>query len=103
MDQVIVDILREAPGKLALVQAWIEQKLADAVYSEQNKDSLREWQAIMETQGVDGVLQVLNDSSEEAERLRQSAPFAMLMPERKRRAILDKYEPLRTRASLAGV
>lgn len=30
---------------------WIERKLADAVYSEQNKDALREWKQIIEAQG----------------------------------------------------
>ena len=97
MDYVIADILRAAPEKLRLAQAWVERKLADPKYSDQNKESLREWLDIIETGGVDGVLAVLMSRSDEAERLRQSAPFSMLMPDHQRRAILEKYEPFRTR------
>lgn len=103
MDQVVAGILRDSPEKLVLAQAWIERKLADAAYSEQNKESLREWRDVIDSGGVNGVLAVLMDRSEESERLRQSAPFSMLMPEKQRRVILQKYEPLRTRTSLAGV
>lgn len=103
MDQVIAKELRESPERLLLVVNWIERKLADAVYSEQNKDALREWKQIIEAQGIDGVLRQLADRSEDGERLRQSSPFAALMPEGKRREILKRYEPLRTRTSFAGV
>ncbi len=103
MDQVIAEELRESPERLLLVVNWIERKLADEVYSEQNKDALREWKQIIEAQGIDGVLRQLADRSEDGERLRQSSPFAALMPEGKRREILKRYEPLRTRTSFAGV
>ena len=103
MDQVIADILRRAPGKLALVSAWIDRRLSDPNYSDQGKDALQEWVAVIESEGVDGVLRVLDDRGEEADRMRQSSPFAMLMPQEKRMEILKKYEARRTRASLASV
>ena len=103
MDQVIAKELRESPERLVLVMNWIERKLADAVYSEQNKNALREWKEIIEVEGLDGVLDQLTDRSEEGDRLRQSAPFSILMPESKRQDILKRYESLRTRTSLAGV
>lgn len=103
MDQVIAEELRVSPWRLALVLNWIEQKLADSVYSEQNKDALREWKTIIELRGIDGVLAQLADRSDEGERLRQSAPFSVLMPESKRQDVLKRYEPLRTRTSLASV
>ena len=103
MDQVIADILRRAPGKLALVSAWIDRRLSDPNYSDQGKDALQEWVAVIESEGVDGVLRVLDDRGEEADRMRQSSPFAMLMPQEMRMEILKKYEARRTRASLASV
>ena len=102
MHQVIANILRRSPEQLLKVQRWIDSKLGDPGYSEQGKDALREWRPIIES-GVSQVLQVLDDEGEEAVRLRQSSPFATLMPEEERLRILEKYEPLRTRASLAGV
>ena len=97
MDHVIADILRATPDKLRLAQAWVERKLADRKYSDQNKECLREWLDVIETGGIDGVLAVLMSRSDESERLRQGAPFSMLMPDDRRRAILEKYEPFRTR------
>jgi hypothetical protein len=35
--------------------------------------------------------------------MRQSSPFAVLMPQDQRLKILEKYEARRARASLAGV
>lgn len=103
MDYVIADILRAAPEKLRLAQAWVERKLADPKYSDQNKESLREWLDVIETGGVEGVLAVLMSRSDESERLRQSAPFSMLMPDDQRRAILEKYEPFRTRTPASRI
>jgi hypothetical protein len=103
MHQVIADILRRSPEKLSQVSEWIERKLDDPVYSEQGKDALREWQDLMTQGGLQGVLQVLDDESDESDRLRQSSPFACLMPQDVRLKILQKYESLRTRTSLAGV
>lgn len=103
MDQVIADILRQSPEKLALVRDWISRKLSDPVYSERAKDTLREWSGVIETEGVPGVLRVFEDRSDEGDRMRQNSPFAMLMPQETRMQILRKYEPRRTRAPLAGV
>lgn len=103
MHQVIADVLRRSPGQLVLVKTWIDRMLGNPDYSEQNKDALREWQRVIDLEGVRGVLAVLDDRGEEAVRMRQSTPFAVLMPQDKRLEILDKYEARRTRASLAGV
>ncbi|HBJ87982.1 MAG TPA: hypothetical protein DDZ88_29820 [Verrucomicrobiales bacterium] len=103
MHQVIADILRRSPGKLALVSAWIERMMSNPDYSVHSKDALQEWVDVIETEGVDGVLRVLDDRGEEATRMRQSGPFAVLMPQDKRLEILNKYEALRPRTSLAGV
>ena len=99
---VIARILRAEPQKLGLVVQWIERFLAKEDYSEQNKDCLREWMDIIR-QGLPSVLEVLADRSDEGQRLRQSSPFAVLMPQDERAQIFAKYEARRPRAHPAGV
>ena len=102
MDRVIARELRADPTKLDRVVAWIQRFLDDPDYSENNKDCLREWLAIIE-QGLPRVLEALADFSEEGRRMRQNSPFSMLMPQDERRQILAKYESRRAGARPAGV
>ena len=53
--------------------------------------------------GLPRVLEVLADRSDEGQRLRQSTPFAVLMPQDERARIFKKYESRRAGAHLAGV
>ncbi len=84
MDRVIARELRADPAKLDLAVAWIQRFLDDADYSDQNKDALA-------------------DESDEGQRMRQSSPFAVLMPQDERLRILAKYEARRPRTHPAGV
>ena len=103
MNQVIAGILRQSPEKLALVNDWIERRMSDPDYSIHSKDALQEWVDVIRNEGVAGVLRVLDDRGEEATRMRQSGPFAVLMPQDKRLEILKRYEARRPRAHPAGV
>ena len=103
MDQVVADILRRDPAKLDLVVAWIERFLADPAFSPQSKDALTEWLEVIRTRGLSGVLEVLADRGENACRMRQSSPFAGIMPQEERLRILRRYEALRPRTHPAGV
>ena len=103
MDQVIADVLRREPTKLGLVVAWIEQRLADPDYSVHSKDALTEWLDLIKSSGLPGVLEKLADRSEDAFRMRQSSPFAVIMPQDERMRILRRYEALRPRTHPAGV
>ena len=102
MDRSIARVLRADPAKLDLVVAWIQRFLDDPEYSIQNKDALREWVSIIR-QGLPRVLEALADFTEEGRRMRQSSPFAVLMPQDERARILQKYEARRPRTSPAGV
>ena len=102
-DRVIARELRADPSKLDLVVAWIEKFLADPDYSIQSKDALTEWLDLIRTRGLPGVLAALEDRSEEGQRMRQSSPFAVIMPQDERQRILARYEALRTRTHPAGV
>jgi hypothetical protein len=99
---VIARELRANPEKLDLVVAWIQRFLDDPEYSDQNKDALAEWMEIIR-EGLPRVLEALADESDEGQRLRQSSPFAVLMPQDERARIFAKYEARRPRTHPAGV
>ena len=99
---VIARELRANPEKLDLVVAWIQRFLDDPEYSDQNKDALAEWMEIIR-EGLRRVLEALADESDEGQRLRQSSPFAVLMPQDERARIFAKYEARRPRTHPAGV
>ena len=96
MHQIIADILREDPAKLYLVIEWIEKFLSDPDYSASGKDALIEWRDVIETRGLQGVLDLLADRGEDATRMRHVSPFAPLMPQEKRLEIIRRYEARRT-------
>lgn len=103
MDQVVADVLRREPAKLDLVVAWIERFLNDPDYSVHSKDALTEWHDLIKSRGLPGVLEKLAERSEDATRMRQSSPFAVVMPQDERARILRKYEAFRPRTHPAGV
>ena len=103
LHQVVARELRADPTRLNLVVAWIEKFVADPDYSIRSKDALKEWLELIRSRGLPGVLAALEDRSEEAQRMRQSSPFAVIMPQDERQRILDRYEALRSRTHPAGV
>ena len=103
MHQVVAGVLRRDPGKLQLVLAWIDERMADPGYCENSKDALQEWLDVIRAKGLDGVLELLADQSENATRMRQSSPFAVIMPQDERSRILRRYASLRARAHPARV
>ena len=103
MDQVIADVLRRDPEKLKPVVEWIERFLAEPDFDIHSKDDLIEWLDLIRTRGLPGVLEALNDRSEEGQRMRQNSPFAVIMPQDERLRILRRYEALRPRTHPAGV
>ncbi len=102
LHQVIARELRADPAKLDRVVAWMERFLSDPEYSIQSKDALQEWRKIIQ-QGLPRVLAALADDSDEGQRMRQSSPFAVIMPQDERAEIFAKYEARRPRTHLAGV
>ena len=103
MDQVVAGVLRRDPSKLDMAVAWIEERLKDPEYSGHSKDALTEWRELIQSEGLSGVLEKLTDRSEGAQRMKQSSPFAILMPQDERGRILRHYEALRPRAHPARV
>ena len=97
LNGVIVRILRETPEKLDAVRERLLMRLADPEYSDSLKRCCAEWLEII-NQGNDRVCEVLLDESEEGNRLRQNAPFAILMAQDERTEIFEKYKKLRPRS-----
>jgi hypothetical protein len=64
---------------------------------------LSEWLALIRVRGLPGVLEKLADRSEDSFRMRQSSPFAVVMPQEERLRILRRYEARRPRTHPAGV
>ncbi|MDA0839069.1 MAG: hypothetical protein O2857_14935 [Planctomycetota bacterium] len=103
MDQVIARVLRQEPAKLEGGIVWIDKRMSDPDYSQTSKDALQEWLDVIDAEGLVGILRVLADRGQEATRMRQSSPFAVLMPQDERKRILKKYESLRPGTHSAGV
>ena len=103
MHQVVAEVLRREPAKLDLAVAWMEKFLNDPDYSVHSKDALTEWYDLIKTRGLPGVMEKISERSEDATRMRQSSPFAVLMPQDERARILRKYEAFRPRTHPAGV
>ncbi|MCB1079552.1 MAG: hypothetical protein KDM63_01880 [Verrucomicrobiae bacterium] len=105
MNQVIARLLRDDPSKLSIVLEQIDRRLADPDYSESLKRCVSEWREII-VRGVEAVLTVLADRSDEGTRLRHNSPFAILMPQDERMEILQRYQEIekgRSRTYPAGV
>ncbi len=103
MDQVVAEVLKRDPSKLDRVLAWIEERLNDPEYSGHSKDALTEWRELIQVEGLIGLLKKLADRSEDALRMKQSSPFAIIMPQGERGRILRRYEAFRPRTHPARV
>ena len=56
---------------------------------------LREWERLLDTLPLEELLQLLRSRDERAAWLRQSSPFAGVLSDAERQAILSRYEPSR--------
>jgi hypothetical protein len=103
LHQVVASVLVKDPAQLERVVAWIKARLADPNYAIQSKDALQEWLRVIDERGLAGVLEILSDAGEEARRLRHSSPFAVIMPQKERSEIFQRYEARRPRTHPASV
>jgi len=103
MDRVIAERIRANPKLVQIALANIERWLANPDYSESSRQAALEWKGIIENTPVGALVTLLESSSEEARRLRQSSPFCGILTPDERQAIFRKYEALRDRACLASL
>ena len=102
MDRVIAGKIRANPKLVQIALANIDRWLANPDYSESGRQAALEWKSIIENSSVEVLVTLLESSSEEARRLRQSSPFCGILTPDERQAIFRKYEALRDRACLAS-
>jgi hypothetical protein len=102
MDRGIAEKIRANPQLVQIALANIERWLANPDYSESSRQAALEWKSIIENSSVGVLVTLLESSSEEARRLRQSSPFCGILTPDERQAIFRKYEALRDRACLAS-
>jgi hypothetical protein len=102
MDRVIAEKIRANPKLVQIALSNIKRWLANPDYSESNRQAILEWKRIIETTTVAALVTLLESSSEEARRLRQSSPFCGILTPGERQAIFRKYETHRGRAYLAS-
>ena len=102
MDRVIAEKIRANPKLIQIALTNIERWLANPDYSESSRQAVLEWKSIIENSPVGSLATLLESSSDEARRLRQSSPFCGILTPDERQAIFQKYEALRDRACLAG-
>jgi hypothetical protein len=102
MDRVIAEKIRANPKLVQIALSNIKRWLANPDYSDSNRQAILEWKRIIETTTVAALVTLLESSSEEASRLRQSSPFCGILTPGERQAIFRKYETHRGRAYLAS-
>jgi hypothetical protein len=55
---------------------------------------IREWRGFLQSSSLEGIIAFLGEDSERAARLRQSSPFAGVLPDEVRIAIFRRFETL---------
>jgi len=86
----IVEKLREQPSLVSVavenLDLWERLRGGDP--------ALDEWRTLLDATPLPELLRLLTDESENADRLRQSSPFAGILTEQERTAVFRHYETL---------
>lgn len=90
-DQATLRHLREDPERVLTIarvnlRRWLQTG------DPRTLSVLREWTGILENPDVEALAALLTSCDERARRLRQSSPFAGVLPDEERRDILRDYE-----------
>ncbi len=90
LHQAVATRLEAQPQLLEVARRNLERWLATNPTA-----ALREWRRILDAAPLADVLELLRSSSDEATRLRQSSPFAGVLPAEERSRIMAAYESRR--------
>ena len=85
--RAVVAKVEADPGRRGLARAIVTCRR----WSEEGVPAAKEWMQILETRDWAGIRGVLLDPAEEGCRLRQSSPFAGVLPPRERWAIYREF------------
>jgi hypothetical protein len=88
LDRAIAEKLRRDPSLLNKARQTVNLWLQNGSHP-----AWLEWKTILDTWPIERILDFLQDSTEEACRLRQSRPFCGILSESERWTIFQDYEP----------
>lgn len=88
MHQLVAVRLRANPGLLEMAKANLRKWLAKTP----DECAWLEWETILEKKILEDILQIITSESEEGQRLRSSSPFAGIISDRERKAIIEVCE-----------
>jgi hypothetical protein len=86
----VAEKLRERPSLLTVA----EDNLGRWERLRERDPAVEEWKTLLETTPLPELLRLLTEESENADRLRQSSPFAGILTEEERTAVFRHYETL---------
>lgn len=88
MDKRISQKIRENPSLLEIPRSNLKRWISDERSLGRVSPGLQEWNEIFSTHSVDEILRILDDDSEESDRLRHSSPFCGILTEEERQEFL---------------
>jgi hypothetical protein len=96
LGEAVGEHLRGDPWLVATTREQLGRWEASAVASGDNRTLpvLREWALLLERLSLDDLVALLREDSARARRLRQSSPFAGVLPDDERDAIFTRFEAL---------
>jgi len=90
----IASKIRGNPGLIDIARQNLQRWLSDERAHGQVSAGLLEWQKILQRATVNEIVQLLSDSSEEADRLRHATPFCGILTEAERQSIYQQHAPI---------
>lgn len=91
--RAVAERLRECPADvLAHARRNLDRWMRGGAFGPGEMSSLEEWLEILDGSGVDRLIEIITEDSEEGQRLRQSSPFAGAIPPDERLEILAACE-----------
>jgi len=90
LHEAVAERIAAQPELLEQARANLRRWLAAG-----DSPALQEWQQLLDSLPLAELLALLRSPDERAVRLRQSSPFAGILPPRERQAILNRYESRR--------
>lgn len=95
--RAVAERLRERPADvLAHARRNLDRWMRGEAFGPGEMSSLEEWLEILDGSGVDRLIEIITEDSEEGQRLRQSSPFAGAIPPDERLEILAACEQTAT-------
>lgn len=88
LHRAVAERIREDPSLISIAL----ENLDRWERSQGPQPAFSDWRRLLETQPLERILELLEEDSEEANRLRQSSPFAGILSQEERAELMRRYE-----------